>query len=224
MKIAAIVPALNEEKNIANVLNILLNSKYLNEVILVDDNSTDRTAQIGKEMGAKVLQLTKDQARGKGFAMAHGLKSTDAQIIIFFDADLIGLSEDHIGLLLTPILKEEAVMVVGIRERGGWKGKVAEFFIKFDPLLAIAGERALKRDIFEKIPQKFIQGFMVETALNYYCLVKKIPVKYVVLKNLDIVVKEKKWGFLKGFWARLKMILELLKIRILIFLNRKEFL
>lgn len=220
MKVAAIVPAFNEEENIKDVLRVLLDSKELDEVILVDDGSEDRTTEIAEEMGAKVISLA--ERGGKGNAMKKGVENTDAEIIVFFDADLIGLSPKHISLLVEPILKNEAVMCIGIRE-SGQRGRMSEFFIKIDPLFAIAGERAMRRFVFEDLPVYFIQGFMVETALNYYCLANKLPVKYTKLKGLGIIIKEKKWGLVKGFLNRLKMLWQLLKIRILIFRKRKEF-
>lgn len=220
-RVAAIVPALNEEANIGNVLKVLLESKDLDEVILVvDDGSTDRTAEIGGNLGAKVLILPKESGSGKGNAMKQAVKSTDAEVIVFIDADLIGLTLEHISLLVRPILENRAAMCAGVR--GRYKG-LPRFFIKIDPLLAIGGERAMKRSIFESIPEKFIQGFAVETALNYYCRRKKLKVLYPELKNLTVIIKEKKWGFWKGFRNRLKMIWQLIRIRFLIYTNKKEF-
>lgn len=95
-KTAAIVAALNEEKNIGNVLKVLLNSDVIDEVIVVDDGSTDKTADISRGEGAKVISLPKKGGSGKGNAMVQGVKNTDAEVVSFFDADLIGLTEDHI--------------------------------------------------------------------------------------------------------------------------------
>jgi len=220
MKITAIVPALNEEKNVGNVLKVLLESKDLDEVILMDDGSIDRTAEIGERMGAKVISLPKKGGNGKGNAMKKGIESTDAEIIVFFDADLIGLKIEHISQLIKPILEGKASMVIGMRERYGGLPKI---IAKISPLLAIGGERAMKRSIFLNIPEKFIQGFAVETALNYYCQRKKLKVLFPELKGLTVVIKEKKWGFWKGFKNRLKMTWQLLKIRFIILTNRKGF-
>jgi len=220
MKVAAIVPALNEEKNIAKVLEVLLNSKDIDEVIVVDDGSTDNTAEVSKKMGAKVISLSKKGGSGKANAMREGVKNTDADIIAFFDADLIGLSLEHISSLIKPVLENKAVMAVALRERYLGLGNL---LVKIDPLLAIAGERAMKRFVFEKLPEEFLKGFAVETGLNYYCKINNLPVIYVFLKGLDIVIKEKKWGFWKGFKNRVKMIKEIIKVRLLIILKRKKF-
>ncbi|MCX6718161.1 MAG: glycosyltransferase family 2 protein [Candidatus Staskawiczbacteria bacterium] len=208
-RIAAIVPAYNEEKNVGNVLKVLLSSKDLDEVILVDDGSTDKTAEIGKNLGVKVLKLSEN--KGKGNAMKQGLNATNAEIIVFFDADLIGLSQKHIYLLLEPMVKDNADMCVGIRDRFFGFPKLV---VKIDPLLAIGGERAIKRAILEDIPEKFIQKFAVELALNHYCINKKLLVKYVKLPKLSIIIKEKKYGFCKGFISRVKMVGQIIKIRL----------
>jgi glycosyltransferase involved in cell wall biosynthesis len=220
MKVAAIVPALNEEGNIANVLSVLLRSKDVDEVIVIDDGSTDGTAQASRKTGARVITLPKKGGSGKGNAMRQGVNSTDAEIIAFFDADLINLQEKHISDVIGPVKEEKAEMCVGMRVR---YGGAPELIIKLDPLLAIGGERAMKRKVFENIPDRFIKGFAVETALNYYCLIKKLPIKYVRLEGLNIIIKEKKWGFWKGFKNRIKMFWELFKIRVTLRLGRREF-
>jgi hypothetical protein len=73
------------------------------------------------------------------------------------------------------------------------------------------------------LPERFSQGFEIETALNFYCKINKIKVKYVKLKGLKMVIKERKYGFLKGFLERIKMEGEMIKIRFLLLLHKKEF-
>ena len=81
----------------------------------------------------------------------------------------------------------------------------------------------MKRELFEALPSKFIQGFAVETALNYYCYLKKLPVSYPLLEKLTVIVKEKKWGFWKGFKNRLKMYWQMFRIRFMLLASRGEF-
>ncbi len=219
MKTIAIVPALNEEDNVGSVLRALLDCPDIDEVMLIDDGSEDRTPEIGEEVGAKVVRLTKKGGGGKANAMIEGVKRTDADIVSFFDADLKNLTPDHASLLIKPVLNDKAEMCVAIRDRKGW-GFLSRLAIKIDPLLAIAGERAMKRFVFERVPKYFMKGFMVETALDYYCLVNNLRVSYVKLKGLSIAIKEEKWGFWHGFKARLRMYKQLVKVRFMI-LKRK---
>ncbi len=218
-KVTAIVSAFNEEKNIKNVLDILLASKKLDEVILVDDGSKDKTSKIAKNLGAKIVILPENS--GKAKAMKKGIESTKADVIVFFDADLIGLNQGHINSLISPILKNEAVMSVEIRDR--WWG-LPRLIAQISPFMfTIGGERAIRPFVLKDIPQKFIFNLTDVMVMNYYCKINHLPVKFVYLKGLDIVVKEKKWGFLKGFIARFKTVVEFIKVRILIFLHKNEF-
>lgn len=210
-RISAVVPAFNEEANVGRVLKVLLSSKYLDEVILVDDGSSDKTAEVGEKLGVKVIKLSEN--KGKGNAMKQGLKATMAEVIVFFDADLIGLTQEHIFSLVSPVLKDEADMCVGIRGR---LFNIPKLVAKIDPLLAIGGERAIKKQILENIPDRLVKRFTVEPAINYYCIKNKLKVRYALLPNLSIIIKEKKWGFWKGFISRIKMSWQIIKIRLTI--------
>jgi len=217
-KVAAVIPAVDESKNIRKVLEVLLFSDQLDEVILVDDGSVDDTAEIGREMGVKVISLQKNG--GKGNALKEGVKATDAEVVVFFDADLVGLKEEHINSLIAPVLSDEALMCVGIRGRL-WG--LPESISKIDPLLALGGERAVSRTLFESIPEKYFQNFAVETTLNHFCSINNFPVKHILLKKLTHILKEKKWGILRGSATRFKMICQVIKIRLIILFNKNEF-
>lgn len=202
-KIAAIIPARNEEKTIGKVLAVLMESKIFDEIIVVDDASQDKTGKISKSLGSKVLRC--NERVGKGAAMKRGINATSAEIVAFFDADLVGLCKRHIFAILNPVINNEATMCVGVR--GHWN-KSPQVIAALDPLMAIGGERALRRFVFEKVPAKFIENFAVEIALNHYCLVNKLPVSQVALNNIKAVPKEKKWGLIRGFLKGLQKYLK----------------
>lgn len=207
MKTAVIIPAYNEETTIGDILKLVLES--VNEVIVVDDGSKDKTAKISEDMGAKVERLEKNE--GKGMAMKKGLKKTDAEVVLFLDADLIGFEKEYISKLITPVLKGEFDMCVGVRK---YFWGLPRFAIKIDPLFALSGIRSLKREIFEDISLDFVKGFGVETALNYYCKKKGLKVGYFNLGNIKQLTKEEKWGLAKGIFQRIKLIFEIIAIRI----------
>ena len=198
MKMAAIIPAYNEETTIADVVRTAKECELLDEVIVVSDGSKDKTAERAKKAGADVVMELRTN-RGKGEAMAYGVSKTTAEIIVFLDADLIGLTAGHIKRMVTPVLRGERAMVVGMRGRGRFFSWLASHL----PL--IGGERALQRFVFEKTPKKRRRGFMVEIALNYYCRSRRLPYGTVFLKGLSIKRKMQKVGFLKGFAGYVKM-------------------
>lgn len=197
-KVAAIVPAYNEEPTIGDVVRVLAAANDLiDEVIVVANGSTDRTAEVARAAGAKNVDIM--PAHGKGEAMQHGLTHTDAPIIFFLDADLRGLTREHLRLVLDPVLKGERVMNAGLRDRGPFLTKLSAYL----PL--IGGERALHRSVFERVNPRYLHGFMVEIAMNYSCRSRGLLYGSVPLPGLTIRRKMEKVGFLLGFWQYIKM-------------------
>lgn len=110
-KISVIIPAYNEEKSLAHVLNDLPKDR-LHQVIVVDNRSTDRTAEVARENGATVVH---ERRRGYGRACLTGMAALeDPDIVVFLDGDYSDYPEE-ISLLVEPILKGEADFVVGSR-------------------------------------------------------------------------------------------------------------
>ncbi len=198
MKVAAIVPALNEEKTVGDVVRVLKSSPLIGEVIVVSDGSTDRTVQHAREAGADLVHDLPKRA-GKGAALAHGLAHTDAPIVFFSDADLTGFTAEHIKAIVSPVLEGKLAMNVGLRDRGWLWTNMARIL----PL--VGGERALRREVFENIPDRLRGGFKAEIAMNAYCRVNRLPYGYVVMRGIGIVRKMQKVGVWRGMMEYGKM-------------------
>jgi len=206
-KVTAIVPAYNESKTISSIVKVLKSSKHVGQVIVVSDGSTDNTDEIAHEAGAdKVFQLP--IKKGKGAAMQHGVAHADGEVIAFFDADLKGLDVDHIERIILPVASGAKIMNVGLRDRG----KLTMALMHYLPL--IGGERAMQRHVFESIPDKFLQGFMIESALNYFCRSRGYSYGGVNLPGLKIVHKYEKVGWAKGVREYVSMGWEVVKAMI----------
>lgn len=190
INVAAIVPAYNEEKTIADVVTTLRQSPLVQEVIVVSDGSTDATETLAAAAGARVIALS--QKGGKGAAMLRGLTHTDAQTILFADADLIGFTPAHVEQLLLPVLSGARTMNVGLRDRGSLMTAIGR------SLPLIGGERAMRRTVIEQIPPHFLQGYMVESALNYFCRSRQLSYGSVILHGLTIRRKYEKVGWKEG--------------------------
>ncbi len=205
MKVAAIIPAYNEEKTISNVLAALKSSSSVDDIIVVSDGSEDRTVEAASAYD-NVIIIEILENRGKGGAVKAGLDRCKAEIILILDADLIGLTEDHIEALLKPVLAGETLMSIGIFEKGRATTDIAQ---KMAPFLS--GQRALKRELLENISGLDLSRFGIEVALHKYVDENNIRTVEIPLPDLSHVMKEEKLGFWKGLMARTKMYWEIFK-------------
>ena len=115
-RIIAGIPAYNEEKYIAKV--VLKTMRHVDEVIVVDDGSTDMTAEIAEKLGATVIRHPEN--RGYGAALAtifQEARKRDPDALVILDAD-DQHDPDEIPKLVQPILRGEADIVIGSRFRG----------------------------------------------------------------------------------------------------------
>ncbi|NLX91236.1 MAG: glycosyltransferase family 2 protein [Firmicutes bacterium] len=204
MDIMAIIPAYNEERTIGNVLSALKEVSLVKKIIVVSDGSTDNTVQVARSYGVEVVEL--EENRGKGGALKAGLDNAKADVVLFLDADLLGLTPSHVYNLLYPVINGEADMTIGIFEKGRIATDLAQ---KMAPYLS--GQRALKFHLLEQISDLDVARFGVEVALNRFMESSKITVKEVLLRDMSHVMKEEKLGVWKGMAARMKMYWEIIK-------------
>ena len=195
LKISLCLPTLNEEKTIAKEIIILkseLMTRYalLDEIVVVDSGSTDRTTEIARSYGADVYNAAEilphlKQFKGKGENLWKALYITQGDIIIYLDADIKNIHHRFAYGLLGPLLMEDHIKFVKafydrpisigknkMRPTGG--GRVTELVIRplfslFFPELTqliqpLSGEYAGFREVFERIP--FPIGYGVETSMN----------------------------------------------------------
>jgi glucosyl-3-phosphoglycerate synthase len=195
LKISLCLPTLNEEKTIAKEIIILkseLMTRYplLDEIVVVDSGSTDKTTEIARSYGADVYDAAEilphlEQFKGKGENLWKALYITHGDIIIYLDADIKNIHHRFAYGLLGPLLMDDHIKFVKafydrpisigknkMRPTGG--GRVTELVIRplfslFFPELTqliqpLSGEYAGFREVFERIP--FPIGYGVETSMN----------------------------------------------------------
>lgn len=133
--------------------------------------------------------------------MGAGVEATDAAVIVFLDADLIGLRPDHVDGLAHPVLEGTAGMVCGLFDRG-WLNPV---FLHALPILT--GERALHRRLFESLDPDEAHGYRVEAALNSRCSELNIPTLAFVCDGLWHRTKERKYPNAAEGFARKALML-----------------
>lgn len=128
--VSVVIPALNEEKNIANIVAYAFSDPATAEVIVIDDCSTDKTAACAEQAGAKVIT---SKMLGKGVSMKEGAQYAKSHFIVYLDGDLTGLQDGIISRLSMPLIKKEADLVKARFGRSA--GRVTELLAK--PMLKV---------------------------------------------------------------------------------------
>lgn len=112
-KVAVIIPAFNEEESITKVISAV--PDWVNDVIVVDNGSKDRTADVARSGGARVVL---EPRRGYGSACLAGIANLEeTDIVVFLDGDFSDYPEE-MERLVDPIIKGQADMVIGSRVIG----------------------------------------------------------------------------------------------------------
>ena len=193
-RVTVIIPARDEESTVGAIVAAIRaelmsgSTPLVDDLVVVDSDSSDATARVAREAGARVVATTEvlpdiPTVAGKGEAMWRGLAATEGDVVVFLDADLRSFTPDYVVALLGPILSEPGVHLVkacydrplvsdgGRRVMGG--GRVTELVAR--PLLnlhwpelagvaqPLAGEYAVRRELIESLPIPC--GYGVEFAL-----------------------------------------------------------
>lgn len=191
-KISVIIPAYNEEESLPRVLNDLPRDR-LHQIIVVDNRSTDRTAEVARDNGATVVS---ERCRGYGRACLAGMAAlANPDIVVFLDGDYSDYPEE-MDQLVEPILRDEADFVVGSRmilaesrqallPQARYGNQLAVFLIRlfFGHRFTDLGPfRAIRKSSLEAIGMRDKDfGWTVEMqikAVQNKLRIREIPVRY----------------------------------------------
>jgi len=204
-RIAAILPAYNEAGRVGEVLAAVSRAPSVSQVVVVNDGSTDATAaRVLETPDVYLLSLPRNQ--GKGAAMAAGARFTDAEVLLFLDADLIGLTPEHVERLVEPVRSGRAQMAVG-RFCGG------RYWTDLSQRIApsVSGQRAIAREVFDQIPGVHSARYGVEMLITRFCRYYRVQTVAVSLRGVTHPMKEEKLGKLRGWAARGRMYGQILR-------------
>ncbi len=164
MKIVVVFPARNEADTIAKCIEVVKQSKYKPEVLVVDGNSADTTRNESLRAGATVIKQSKGIYPAKGIAMKDGIKKAikqGADIIVFLDADITNLTPEWVDLLVDPVVEKECDMSRGFYRRAAYDGAVTKLIARplswiLFPEIAhfnqpLSGEICATADLFETL-------------------------------------------------------------------------
>jgi esterase/lipase len=198
--VAAIIPAFNEGTRIKKVLETITQTKIIDEIIVIDDGSTDNTQAIVK-LFPQVRYLKNEYNLGKAESMDKGVQSTKADIIFFCDADLIDFTPEIATQIIQPVKAGSTNMFIGLR------GNFMQSSVRLFALNS--GERTLHRIVWDTLPQSFKHKYRIEAGLNYHVQKHFGGYDYQTF-NYSQPIKEQKYNFLRGTSLRWKMNLSVL--------------
>jgi glycosyltransferase involved in cell wall biosynthesis len=201
--VSVVIPAHNEGRYLAAVLESLRATPDLARITVVDDGSQDGTAEVacwgqGRDPRVRLLRLPEN--RGKGGAIAAGAEASPSDLIVFLDADLVGLRPDNVRDLIAPVAEGRCSMSVGVFRGGRLCTDIPQ---NVTPILN--GQRCLRWSSFRDIPGLACSRYGVEVAMSLYARRRGYRVIKVPLYGVTYVMKREKQPLLKGEWGNIRM-------------------
>jgi glycosyltransferase involved in cell wall biosynthesis len=199
-KISVVIPAYNEGEYIKDLINTILKSSIVDELILVDDCSKPEFAQMYDTIsGIKVVHKPKNG--GKDAALLTGIELARNESILILDADLQNIKTEQIDALEKYVGNKDIVSIA----RGGdygWAKAIGNTYLTM-------GEHLLTKSLINKYKQRLFDGVIwsFDNELNKISL--EIPadrLKYVEFKDVTHILKGSKLGFVQGVKDDIKMI------------------
>lgn len=201
IKISVVITAFNEEEYLPKTLDAIVNQtlpKENYEIVVVDNNSTDKTAEVAKSFGARVVR---EERQGNTFALSAGLNAAQGEIMASTDSDTI-VCKDWLEVIVDAFKDEKVVGATGtvtLKAGGALTSKLAELFYEyFLRLNFLIGKAhfsgfnfAVRKKVFDEIGgvnEKFTMSPDVDLGIR---MSKKG--KVVFLKKMNVLTSVRRW-------------------------------
>ncbi len=204
--ISCIVCAFNEGERIRNILEAVNGHPALDEVIVVNDGSTDDTEAIVCAY-PRIRVVSYQPNRGKTYAMSQGVAAAAGSYLMFLDADLAGLKPQDIDRLAAPVMTGRAGVSISLRRNslGIYRSLGLDF---------VSGERVIPAWLLrDRVAQMAtLPRWGAEAFINRLIIAAKLRIEVVDWQGVDNIRKYRKVGRLHGLLAELRMINDALQV------------
>jgi len=204
--VSCVVCAFNEADRIRNILDVIVGHPALDEVIVVNDGSTDATAAL-LESYPTVRVLTHTPNRGKTYALSRGIAAARCGHLMLLDADLAGVTAADIDALAAPVMRGEAEVSISLRSNSLWIYR--QLGLDF-----VSGERVAPKELLagaveamRRLPRWGGEVYMNEIFIREGCRIA--VVRWPRVLNIR---KYEKAGFWRGSLAEARMIADALRV------------
>lgn len=222
MKVSCIIPFFNEGERIGKVLDQVVKIKSIDEIICVDDGSTDEASEFVKKQYPKIKIIVNPKNSGKTGAIKAGLNTAKGEYVLLLDADLRDFDYREVERAVHKMLEKHVDMIILRRIYALLTLKL----VRGDIL--ISGDRILKKTMLEKILQKPVKRFQLEFAINQYMFDNKKHV-YWMPSSARNTYKFNKYGYLRGWFEMIAVSIDIISylgmrdyLRQVLFFCRKE--
>ncbi len=203
-RISCIICALNEGPRIGAVLEVAAAHPLLAEVIVVDDGSTDDTAQVVART-PRVRLLSHARNLGKSKAIATGVAAASHELLMLLDADLKGLRAEDLDALAAPVLAGRAAVSMSLR-----RNSLAIF--RWAGIDFVSGERVVDRALLADVLQDIhaLPRFGIEVFMNKRIIAARLPIAVANWRDVTQSRKTEKLGWWRGTLAEWRMVFDLM--------------
>jgi glycosyltransferase involved in cell wall biosynthesis len=204
-RISCIICAYNEAPRIGAVLSVATSHPMLLEVIVVNDGSTDTTAEVVAQFPS-VRLITRPVNGGKSVAIADGIAAAQGELLMLLDADLKGLSHDNLGALAAPVLTGRADVSMSLRQN-------SLLIFRALGIDFVSGERVVRKALLETVlgDIRKLPRFGIEMFMNRRIIESRLRVAVTHWPRVTQARKTEKLGYWQGVRAEWRMITDLLR-------------
>ena len=202
--IDAVIPARNEALTVAQVVAACRGCRYVRDLIVVDDGSSDDTGDRARAAGAKVVRRQADHG-SKAHAMAAGVALSDAPGLLFVDADLLGITTGHLDEICRPWVEGRCAMSIGWFDYGWLNPLVVR-------LAPTTGERVIPRWVFTAVPRHKLDGYTIEIRINEVIAEGRLTTRARIMQGVTHRTKRDKFGKLEGYRRTGRMFADLMSL------------